>query len=174
MEKQPIYTIGHGTRKIEDFIQLLKNFEIKYLIDARSRPYSRFNPQYNQEALKNSLEKEGITYVFMGDTLGGRPTDTTCYDSKGKIDYEQVKTKDFFIKGIERLKTAYDKNLPISLMCSESKPGECHRSKLIGIVLSENDIPVQHIDEKGKLKTQVEVIKELHNYSSGNTLFSGE
>lgn len=163
MEKTPLFTIGHGNRKLEDFLALLKDYSVEYLIDVRSMPYSKFNPQYNQNELKKFLESNGITYVFMGDTIGGRPKDTTCYDDEGKVDYEAVKTKDFFLQGIERLKTAYQKDINLVLMCSESKPCECHRSKLIGRVLDLDNIELKHIDEKGKLKDQKIVINELNN-----------
>lgn len=174
MDKKPIYTIGHGNRKIEDFLKALKEFGVQYLIDVRSQPYSKFNPQFNQNDLKHFLDRNGITYVFMGDTIGGRPSDRTCYDDEGKVDYEKVKIKDFFKQGIERLKTAYNKDLPIVVMCSESKPCECHRSKLIGRVLSEENIFLKHIDEKGKLKTQADVINELNKGLSDKTLFPQE
>jgi len=141
---------------------LLKNFGIEYLIDVRSQPYSKFNPQFNQHDLKFFLERNGIKYVFMGDSIGGRPKDTSCYDDEGKVDYEIVKTKDFFIQGIDRLKTAYNKDINVVIMCSESKPCECHRSKLIGRVLSLENIVLKHIDEKGKLKDQTSVINELN------------
>ena len=98
----------------------------------------------------------------MGDSIGGRPKDTSCYDDEGKVDYEIVKTKDFFIQGIDRLKTAYNKDINVVIMCSESKPCECHRSKLIGRVLSLENIVLKHIDEKGKLKDQTSVINELN------------
>lgn len=111
MEKLPLYTIGHGNRKPDEFLALLKNFGIEYLIDVRSQPYSKYNPQFNQNDLKFFLERNGIKYVFMGDSIGGRPKDTSCYDDDGKVDYEVVKTKDFFIQGIERLKTAYNKDI---------------------------------------------------------------
>jgi uncharacterized protein (DUF488 family) len=87
MGKKPLYSIGHGNRKPEDFLTLLKDFGIEYLIDIRSQPYSKFNPQFNQNDLKFFLERNGIIYVFMGDTIGGRPTDTSCYDKEGKVDY---------------------------------------------------------------------------------------
>lgn len=174
MEKQPIYTIGHGARKIDDFLKTLKDFRVEYLIDVRSQPYSKFNPKFNQNDLKAFLEKNDITYVFMGDTIGGRPADRTCYDEEGKVDYEKVKAKDFFIKGIKRLKTAYYKNIPIVVMCSESKPCECHRSKLIGRVLTVDNIHLMHIDEKGKLKSQADVINELNKGLSDVTLFPSE
>lgn len=162
MEKLPLYTIGHGNRKPDEFLALLKNFGIEYLIDVRSQPYSKFNPQFNQNDLKFFLERNGIKYVFMGDSIGGRPKDTSCYDYDGKVDYEVVKTKDFFIQGIDRLKTAYNKDINVVIMCSESKPCECHRSKLIGRVLNLENIVLKHIDEKGKLKDQVSVINELN------------
>ncbi|GAB4341043.1 MAG: DUF488 domain-containing protein [Flammeovirgaceae bacterium] len=171
MEKKPIYTIGHGNRKLEDFLALLKDFGIEYLIDVRSQPYSKFNPHFNQHNLKFFLEQNGIKYVFMGDTLGGRPKDTSCYNNEGKVDYETVKTKEFFIKGIDRLKTAYNKNINVVIMCSESKPCECHRSKLIGKVLASDNIVLKHIDEKGKLKDQSTVINELNKGLSEYDLF---
>lgn len=174
MENKPVYTIGHGNRKIEDFIKLLKEFKVQYLIDIRSQPYSKFNPQFNQNDLKYFLDRYDMTYIFMGDTLGGRPTDPTCYNNEGKVDYEKIKKKDFFLKGIERLKSAYKKDVSIVVMCSESNPCECHRSKLIGRVLSTEQILLRHIDEKGRLKTQADVINELNKGLSDTTLFSDE
>lgn len=171
MGKLPLYTIGHGSRKPDEFLALLKKYSIQYLIDVRSQPFSKFNPQFNQNDLKFFLEYSGIRYVFMGDTLGGRPQDVSCYDNDGKVDYEIVKTKDFFLQGIERLKTAYNKDINVAVMCSESKPSECHRSKLIGRILSTENIVLKHIDEKGKLKDQSTVINELNKGLSDIDLF---
>jgi len=171
MEKQPLYTIGHGNRKPEDFLSLLKNFDIEYLIDVRSQPYSKFNPQFNQNDIKFFLEHNSIKYVFMGDTIGGRPKDTSCYDDEGKVDYEALKTKDFFLQGINRLKIAYNKDINVVIMCSESNPCECHRSKLIGRILNTENIFLKHIDENGKLKDQTTVINELNKGLSELDLF---
>lgn len=171
MEKKQLYTIGHGNRSSEDFIGLLKKFGIEYLIDVRSKPYSKFNPQFCQNELKLVLEQSGIKYVFMGDAIGGRPKDISCYDEEGKVDYEAVKMKDFFINGIKRLKTAYYKDINVVIMCSESKPCECHRSKLIGKVLITDNIILKHIDEKGRIKDQSTVINELNKGLSEYDLF---
>jgi len=162
MEKKTLYTIGHGSRKSEDFLRILKQFDIEYLIDIRSQPYSKFNPHFNQNELKFFLENNNIKYVFMGDSIGGRPKDKSCYDSEGKVDYEVVKQKEFFLQGINRLKTAYSKSINVVIMCSESKPCECHRSKLIGKVLNTDNIVLKHIDEYGKLKDQITVINEYN------------
>jgi uncharacterized protein (DUF488 family) len=171
MEKRPIYTIGHGNRKQDEFLDLLKAFDIHYVIDVRSQPFSKFNPHFNQSDIKYFLEVHGVKYVFMGDTLGGRPNDNSCYDSEGKVDYEIVKTKDFFKQGVERLKKAYDKDINVAVMCSESKPSECHRTKLIGRILSEENILLQHIDEKGIVKDQLQVINEINKGLNDVDLF---
>lgn len=171
--QQALHTIGHGNRKPEEFVQLLKRYEIEYLIDVRSQPYSRFNPSFNREALMFFLQENGVQFVFMGDTIGGRPTDPTCYID-GKIDYEIVMTRDFFLEGIERLKTAYNKNLKVALMCSESDPCECHRSKLIGRVLESEGIDLLHIDEKGRLKDQRRVINDLNKGRPDIDLFGNQ
>jgi uncharacterized protein (DUF488 family) len=171
METKPLYTIGHGTRKIEDFTTLLLQHGIEYLLDVRSKPYSRFNPQYRQQALKASLEEKGIQYVFMGDTLGGRPQDPSCYDKEGNINYDILKTKEYFLQGIERLKIASAKEVKAALMCSESNPCHCHRSKLIGKALSAEKIQLLHIDEKGQLKDQQTVMREINKGFPENDLF---
>lgn len=161
MEKNPLYTIGHGVRLAEDFLELLKKYNIDYLSDVRSVPYSRFNPQYRQPALKSFLEANGITYIFMGNTLGGRPKDASCYDEKGKIDYSIVSTKPFFLEGIGRLKDAYAQDISLAIMCSESKPIECHRTHLISNALQRENIEIMHIDEKGNLQKHEVVLNKL-------------
>jgi uncharacterized protein (DUF488 family) len=161
MSKKPIYTIGHGSRRAEELLELLQKYNIAWLIDVRSQPYSKFHPQFSKNNLQHFVEEHNIRYVFMGDALGGRPTAPDCYRN-GKVDYDILKTKDFFRKGIERLKTAFEQDLSIAIMCSERNPAECHRSRLIGKVLTEENIPVKHITEKGILKTQAEVMSEIN------------
>jgi uncharacterized protein (DUF488 family) len=173
-EKDPIFSIGHGNRTPDAFLTLLKNHGIEYLIDVRSQPYSKFNPQYNQNELKTFLENNGVKYVFMGDSIGGRPDKTKhkiCYHEDGKVDYEMIRTQEFFKIGLGRLKTAYEKGVKVVMMCSESNPCECHRSKLIGRELDAENIPLKHIDEKGKLKDQFTVILELNGGKNETNLF---
>ena len=156
----PIYTIGYGSRSIAELIEVLHQHEIAYLIDVRSAPYSRYKPEFSKAQLANQLEQHGIRYVFMGDTLGGRPDDETCYVN-GKLDYEKVKEREYYQRGIERLHTAFLQQRSVVLMCSEGKPEECHRCKLIGATLTTQDIPVIHIDENGEQVTQEKVIERL-------------
>lgn len=155
-----LYSIGHSNQSREAFLSLLQKYSIAYLIDIRSRPYSRFNPQYNQKALDHFLSEHDIRYVFMGNELGGRPEDPSCYNTNGYPDYEKMKTKDFFIKGINWLRTAYEKEIPAAIMCSEGNPAQCHRSRLIGKALLKEGIILQHIKLSGELNDQIQIQQE--------------
>jgi uncharacterized protein (DUF488 family) len=160
MAGTPIYTIGYGARSIEELLQLLKQHEIEYLVDVRSQPYSAIKPEFSKAALEARLQQEGFRYVFLGDALGGRPSDPSCY-SNGKVDYDLVRAKPFYREGIERLRSALGQGLRLALMCSEGKPRECHRTKLVGRTLDAEGIEVRHIDETGAVKTQQEVLDEI-------------
>ncbi|HJT55122.1 MAG TPA: DUF488 domain-containing protein [Ktedonobacteraceae bacterium] len=153
----PIYTIGYGNRSIEEFVELLQRYDMKFLVDIRSQPYSRYNPDFSKDVLEKRLKQASIRYIFMGDTLGGRPSDDTVYLEDGRVDYEKVAEKDFYQKGISYLHTAWNKQLRTVLMCSEAKPQACHRSKLIGKTLRKQNIAVAHIDETGAIKSQEQV-----------------
>ncbi len=156
----PIYTIGYGSRSIEELIEVLHAHQIAYLIDVRSAPYSRYKPEFSKVPLANELEQHDIRYVFMGDTLGGRPDDETCYVN-GNVDYEKVKATESYQRGIQRLHTAFSQQQSVVLMCSEGKPETCHRCKLIGATLTQENVAVVHIDENDEQLTQVQVIERL-------------
>ncbi len=156
----PLFTIGYGARTLEDFIALLKANEIEYLIDVRTAPYSKFKPEFSRELLQHHLERAGIRYLFMGDTLGGQPRDPACH-TDGKVDYDKLRAQPSFQQGIQRLRKAFEQQRRAALMCSEGRPEQCHRSKLIGEALAAADIPVCHIDEDGAVLTQRQVIERL-------------
>jgi uncharacterized protein (DUF488 family) len=174
MNETTLYSIGHGNKKIEDFIQELKSFEIQFLLDIRSKPFSKWNPQFNQNELKFKLEENGIKYVFVGDTLGGLPEDRSCYDYDGKVVYDLIKEKNFFKEGLERLTTADEKQIKLAIMCSESKPEECHRSKLIGQELLKKKISLKHIVSDKLVKSQEIVMAELTKGKGTVDLFGNE
>jgi uncharacterized protein (DUF488 family) len=156
-----IFSIGYGNRTFKDFVELLKHYKIDYLIDVRSQPYSKRYPDFSQKRLSELSLNYGVRYVWMGDTLGGRPNDPDCYTNDGKVDYEKCAAKEFYLAGIARLKNAVEQQLNVVIMCSEIKPQECHRSKLIGETLVKEGISVFHIDENGKLKPHEIVINDL-------------
>lgn len=181
MQDKYIFTIGHGARKISDFFNLLKKYEIEYLIDVRSYPYSKYHPDFNRKNLEESSKSYKIKYLFMGDSLGGRPKDKSCYsddtdeEGKSQVLYNEIKKKDFFINSIDRLVVANNKKIRIACMCSELKPCECHRSKLIGeVLLLDKNIISYHIDENGNLKSQTDVINEITKGKNTVDLFGDE
>lgn len=158
MNQTPVYTIGYGARDMAAFVRLLQEHEIAYLIDVRSKPYSRYKPEFSKQALQESLHEQHIHYVFMGDELGGQPPDASCYDAEGKVDYEKCAQRALYREGIRRLHEAQAKGLRVALMCSEGKPESCHRSKLIGETLAADGVSVIHIDEKNVLVPHREVM----------------
>jgi len=153
MPQKPFYTIGHGGRTIADFLELLQQFNVAYLIDVRSMPYSRYQVDFTKQTLERHLAEQGIRYVFMGDKLGGRPDDPHCYVD-GKVDYERVRDREYFQAGLERLENAWRQDLGVILLCSERKPEQCHRSKLIGRSLTDRGIELAHIDENDVVVSQ--------------------
>ncbi len=156
-----VFSIGHGGRSLDTLVAQLHKLEAPFLIDVRSSPYSKFQPEFSREPLSSQLIQRQIRYVFMGDLLGGRPDDPECYNDEGKVDYQRCRTKDFFVRGIDRLRTAHLKGMRVCMLCSEAKPWECHRSKLIGWVLQEHGIVVEHVLPDGSLRTQKQVIDEI-------------
>ena len=166
-----IYTIGYGARDLAGFLDLLRAHEIEYLLDVRSKPYSRFKPEFSKDALAQALREQGIQYLYLGGQLGGQPDDPSCYRADGKVDYAVVAQLPAFRVGLERVERAYRQGRRVALMCSEGKPELCHRSKLVGKLLDDRDIPVLHIDENGELLSQAEVIARL---TAGQMSFLGE
>lgn len=145
MNQTSIYSIGHGNKTIDEFVSVLQLYSIKYLIDVRSVPYSKFHTDFNQEALKRAIEATGnIGYLYMGDVLGGLPKDESL-KTNGKMDYTKMKEVPEFKNGISRLLCANEKQIRVCVMCSESDPSHCHRSKLIGEALREKGVNMQHI-----------------------------
>lgn len=154
-----IFTFGYGSSTPGAIIDRLHAAEVQYLIDVRSSPYSRYKPEFSRDKFSKTLSDSGISYVFMGDQLGGRPADERCY-TNGKVDYEKTKRTEFFRKGLERLSKARSL-FTVCLFCSEAQPSDCHRCKLIGVELDEREISVTHILPSGMYQSQTEVIAQL-------------
>jgi hypothetical protein len=74
-----LYSIGHSNASIQAFLDLLRRYEIATLVDARSRPYSRYNRHFSREPLQQSVAEEGIKYVYLGKEIGGHPEDPKLY-----------------------------------------------------------------------------------------------
>lgn len=145
-----IYTIGHSHTAIERFVDLLRLPRIQVLIDTRSQPYSRYAPQFNRESLKTSLQHAGITYLYLGDKLGGRPRDAQYHLPNGKVDYERLAEAPSYREGSERLKHEAER-CRVAIMCSEADYRKCHRYWLITRSLVSEGVEVHHILHSGEL-----------------------
>jgi uncharacterized protein (DUF488 family) len=157
-----LYTIGHSNHPIEKFIQLLKDHGIKLLVDVRSTPYSRHNPQFNKDNLQQALLKHKIEYVSAGTNLGGRPSDPSCYKQNTipakaseylhTVDYPEVMKRPWFIEGIQELLELSAEH-STSIMCSEEDPALCHRHHLIARYLMDEypEVTIMHIRGDGNV-----------------------
>ena len=152
-----VYTIGNSTRSIEEFTEILQRYEIKRIVDVRTIPRSRHNPQYNQEELKMSLEASKIVYLHM-PILGGlrharKDSPNMGWRNlsfRGFADYMQTKQ---FKEGLLRLMQLAKKG-GIALMCAEAVPWRCHRS-LISDALKVRGVDVVHIMSLTKSREHV-------------------
>lgn len=148
-----IYTIGYGGRSSDDFVELLRRYDIALLVDVRSQPWSKFNPDFKRAALTRILRQAGIDYAFMGETLGGRPADEDCFVD-GLLNAARCEERAWYRQGIARLKSLAAQR-PTAIMCSEKDPANCHRSYTIGVTLKKDpSCAVLHIDKGGALRDQ--------------------
>jgi uncharacterized protein (DUF488 family) len=148
--KYVIYTIGHSNLELKQFITLLHFNGIELLVDVRSSPYSKYVPHFNSSQLKRSLQKEGIDYKFLGDKIGGKPSNDEYYID-GKVIYPLIKTSKKYKKGIKELIKISKENKTV-IMCAEKDPMKCHRYHLITPSLTEKGLDVKHIVEAGIMK----------------------
>ncbi len=157
-----LYSIGHGQKTQEEFISELRSFDIHFLVDVRSSPYSKWVNHFNQGIIERWLKQESVRYVYMGDYIGGRPLNDICYDEEGYFDYRMMAEEPTFKIGLNRLVDANNKKCRVAIMCSESDPSECHRSKLIGRELYFlHNISMNHIIAINKTISQEEIMKTL-------------
>jgi hypothetical protein len=144
-----LYSIGHSDHSIEAFLNLLRRHEIALVVDVRSQPYSRWVPHFNRENLAAALEAAGLRYLFMGDSLGGRPANPTLYNpGQEHLNYELVVQSPAYQAGVEKLLKLAEVD-HIAIMCSEGDYHMCHRSKLVTPTLLQHGARVFHIRPDG-------------------------
>ncbi|HTE54574.1 MAG TPA: DUF488 domain-containing protein [Kofleriaceae bacterium] len=146
-----IYTIGHSGHPAPYLVDLLRGQSIETLVDVRSRPYSKWAPQFRKEVLAQTLRAERIDYVFLGRELGGRPEGAEYLGPDGKLDPARRALALDFLAGIDQLITLAAA-APTAILCAEEDPDGCHRRRLIAPVLRQRDIAVLHIRGDGRLE----------------------
>ncbi|MCC6146828.1 MAG: DUF488 domain-containing protein [Anaerolineaceae bacterium] len=142
-----VYTIGHSTHTIEEFLNILRAFEIETIADVRTVPKSRHNPQFNQAELEQALSLCQIVYTHLKELGGLRHTTKASVNTawrnlsfRGFADYKQTPE---FKAGIEQLILLAQK-FRTAIMCAEAVPWRCHRS-LIGDALLVRNLHVEDI-----------------------------
>ena len=139
-----IYTIGHSNHNIDYFIKLLKDNHIDTVADVRSTPYSRWNPQFNQDSLAKTLADASINYEPLGMYFGGKNINPSMY--------REATQTEKFIAGLNILNgllDSYDYN--VVLMCTEYDPMKCHRYLMIGKYLESAGMKVKNILRDGSI-----------------------
>ncbi len=154
-----VLTVGHSNHPLETFVSLLQQHDVTTLADVRSTPYSRFNPQFNRKSLDAAMQTHGIAYRFMGQALGGRPEDRSCYED-GRVRYDRLARTSLYREGIDRVVEAA-KDERIALMCAEKEPLDCHRTLLVGRSLARRGVAVTHILADGTLEPHDDTMDRL-------------
>ena len=164
-----IWTVGHSTRTIDEFVSLLMANEIKILADVRAWPGSKRYPQFNKDALAESLSAHGIRYEHFPELGGKRKSKPDSRNTawrnasfRGYADYMETEE---FQKGIERLRDVAAQAGPTAIMCAEAVWWRCHRS-LISDYLKARGVEVLHILGANKV--------ELHPYTPAARSMNGE
>jgi len=163
-----LWTIGHGAIETAHLFELLALHSIQVLVDVRSTPYSKFVPQANREILEAAAKARNVSYVFMGDALGGKPPSEALTDRSGHSDYARISQAEPFVKGLDRLLEQASRQR-VCILCSEEDPGRCHRANLVAASLVERGCQVFHIRHDGRAESHAEM--ELRKTGGQLTLF---
>ncbi len=172
-----ILTIGHSTRTIDEFVELLKAYGVTLVVDVRTVPRSRHNPQFNKETLPNTLKAYGVKYIHMPDIGGLRRPKADSVNLawenssfRGYADYMQTKE---FTENLLKLIALARENC-LAIMCAEALPWRCHRN-LISDALVVRHIKVEHILSKtSTINHQLSEIAHVEGTKITYPLFSKE
>ena len=170
-----LYTVGHSSLDFQQFARLLEEAQVELLVDVRSRPHSGRFPQFSQPGFEKLIQDRGISYLFLGEELGGRPDDPDVYRSSGVVDYRSRRRSYAFQAGLERLSRELER-CHLALMCAEEDPLECHRFLMICPELVKLGIRPVHIRKDSRVELQESAENRLLEVGgfgdvTGNTLF---
>jgi uncharacterized protein (DUF488 family) len=143
-----IFTIGHSNHTTEKFLGLLHQHGITAVADVRSSPRTRVNPDFSQPFIERVLSEAGMRYLFLGEELGARSSDESCYE-KGIVRYDRLAKQSLFQIDV------------LALLCAEKDPLQCHRCILVSRYLVDRNLGVSHILADGKIETHQETILRL-------------
>jgi uncharacterized protein (DUF488 family) len=170
---RPFHTIGHGTRPVAEFVDLLRGVEVTLLVDVRTVPRSRTNPQYNQDTLPQTLAPSGIGYEHLA-ALGGlrgrarevAPGINAFWDNESFHNYADYAMGTRFREGLDHLR-ALGESRRCAIMCAETVWWRCHRRIITDYLLAAGET-VFHILAAGKI--EVATINEAARVEAAGVL----
>ncbi len=154
-----ILTVGHSTHSWDRFQALLNAGGVTAVADVRTSPWSKHTPQFNKDALAERLKTIGVAYVFLGDALGGRPSETRLFDD-GVADYEAMAGEPTFKAGLDRVRKGAETHV-VAMMCAEQEPLDCHRCLLVSRQLRALGSAVAHILPDGRIEAHEQTERRL-------------
>lgn len=141
MEKPTIYSLGHSNKSVDEVIELAKQNDITDIVDVRSVPFSKYNPQFNRDDFKRSLERANLKYHWRGKNIGGRD---------GNVDFEGTLSRLLAVAWERRETHRY------AMICSEGNPCDCHRHFTIEPEVNSQGGQVVHLYWKDEHRKQME------------------
>lgn len=174
--RKAILTLGHSNHEAAYLIDLVRMNAVDTVVDVRSHPFSRYNPQFNEAALRDTLNTAGMNYLKRSRDLGGRPRQDACYDENGRVVYARVAQLPGFQAALEQVvDTAAHRT--VALLCTEREPLQCHRTLLIAHELRRAGRAVEHIAADANRETHEAVMRrlaEMHGQQAGADMFRSE
>jgi uncharacterized protein (DUF488 family) len=157
-----LYTCGYNACKVTDIVGLLYEQAVKVVIDTRSHPSGRLNPEFVPEILGSALHAHNIEYLQLGNELGGRPKQPECYE-EGRVVYELLGRTEPFQHGLQVLREVASEKLA-GIICVEIDPIECHRMLLISRLLRQ-EFQISHIIPGSTIEphkqSEVRLVREI-------------
>lgn len=145
IDLNPVFTIGYRERKFEDFLKILNEYQLDTLVDIRSQPVSRIQPEFSKRQIELFLNNAGIRYLYLGKELGGRPENPDVYFN-GDLDVGKLQSQPLFIGGLNKILSMHSSGSRLVLMCAERLADHCHRKTIITPSLAAAELEVIHIE----------------------------
>ena len=148
MDRPVITTIGHGDRAFGEIEPVLRAASVSIIVDVRSIPYSRHAPDFAKDELEALASESGLGYRWIGDRLGGRPSDPALLGPDGRADLAAMRASTVVRGGLSEV-AALAATGSVVLLCAEARPDACHRARLLAPMLEEDGYRVVHLLHDG-------------------------
>jgi uncharacterized protein (DUF488 family) len=162
-----LLTLGHSNLPADRFVALLEAGDVTAVADVRSVPLSRWCPWFSRKPLAERLAAEGIAYLWLGDSLGGRPRERALYHD-GVADYEAMAATTQFDAGLDRLAGEIGRHR-LCLLCAEREPLDCHRCLLVARALAERGLAAGHLRQDGSIEPHATTEERLLELTGAGT-----